>query len=192
MSIKSVVSALSLALLAPIAVAADLAAGVVTMPGKAVVLGGVKLTATVSAVDAATRTVTIKAKDGTERQVVAGPEVRNFAQIAVGDEVVAEFAEALSLELMKGGAGIRERTDSADAVRAAEGDKPGVAAAKKTVVIADVVKVDKKNSVVTVKGVKKSMQLKIADPEQLKLIAVGDQIKGTYVEAVGLSIQKAK
>ena len=42
--------------------------------------------------------------------VNAGPEVRNFDQIKVGDLLVVRYMESLTLELKKGGAGIRERS----------------------------------------------------------------------------------
>ena len=46
-------------------------------------------------IDAATRTVTLKNKDG-ESTIVAGPEVKNFAEIKVGDrfDVFYELAVA--------------------------------------------------------------------------------------------------
>ena len=52
----------------------------------------------VTKIDAATRTVTLKNQDG-ETSIVAGPEVKNFAEIKVGDrfDVVYEMAIACLL-----------------------------------------------------------------------------------------------
>jgi hypothetical protein len=46
---------------------------------------------------------------------------------------------------------------------------------------------------VTVRGKERTVDLKIRDPEQFKLVAKGDQIQATYTEAVALSVApKAK
>ncbi|GAA5182239.1 hypothetical protein GCM10025771_31050 [Niveibacterium umoris] len=191
MNFKKLAAALLFAGIAGTAFGADAGAAVVTVPGKAMVAGQVTYTGEVTAVDATTRVVTVKNAKGESYEIVAGPEVKNFAQIKVGDALVIKAVQALTLELKKGGAGIRERTDAVDGVRAAEGEKPGAAAGAKTTVIADVVAVDRKTGVVTLKGVHHSMKLNVKDPEQLKLIEKGDQVKGTYVEAIGVAVMPA-
>lgn len=104
---------------------------VASEPGKAVITQAVEITASVEAIDKATRTVTLKGPEGKLVDVVAGPEVRNFDQIQVGDMVVVEYMRALSLELKKGGK-VRERADNEAALRAAPGQKPGVSVARET------------------------------------------------------------
>ncbi len=69
---------------------------VASTPGKAVITSEVEVTATVMAIDKANRTVTLKGPKQTV-DVVAGPEVRNFDQIHVGDLVVVKYERALSL-----------------------------------------------------------------------------------------------
>ena len=44
----------------------------------------------------------------------------------------------------------------------------------------------------TVKGPKRTVELKVKDPEQLKLIAKGDQIEATFTEAMAISVTPAK
>jgi hypothetical protein len=46
-------------------------------------------TATVESIDAKTRTITLKRPDGTFVGTVAGPEVKRFSEIKVGDKVSA-------------------------------------------------------------------------------------------------------
>jgi len=188
MNIKHAVGALLLVGLATAAVAQDSATTKISVPGKVTLMGELSITAVVTAIDAGKRVITLKSPDGKVDTITAGPEVRNFKQIKVGDTVKAKAIESLTLELMKGGAGSPERTDSTDEARAEMGEKPGAAIAAKTTVIADVVAVDRKASTVTLKGVHETITLKIHDPEQLKLIAVGDRVKGTYVEAIAVAI----
>ena len=161
-------------------------------PGRAELARAVKVSATVSAIDKATRTVTLKAADGKEFPVVAGPEVRNFDQIKVGSEVVVGFLQALALDLKKGGGGVREIVESADGARAASGAQPGGVVARKVTVVADVTAVDAKPQTVTLRGPKRTVDLKVPDPKQFKMIAVGDQVQATDTEAVAISVEPAK
>ena len=72
-------------------------------PGAVEVAQTVDVTATITAIDAASRAITVKGPQGKEVTVTAGPEVKNFAQLKVGDKVDLTYAEALTLELKKGG-----------------------------------------------------------------------------------------
>ena len=58
-------------------------------PGKVSIADAVQVGATVKAIDKAKRLVTLKGPEGHTFVVQAGPEVKNFDQIKVGDEVVA-------------------------------------------------------------------------------------------------------
>ena len=88
---------------------AQTGAGVVVDKGPGVVTAAqtVKLTAAIVAIDAATRSITLKGPQGKEITVTAGPEVKNFAQMKVGDQVTVAYVEALTLELKKGGGSVK-------------------------------------------------------------------------------------
>ena len=58
--------------------------------------------ATITAIDPKTRGVTLKGPQGNEVVIVAGPEVKNFAQMKVGDNVDVQYLEALTLEPQEG------------------------------------------------------------------------------------------
>ena len=49
--------------------------------------------------------------------MTAGPEVKRFDEIKVGDFVVVRYMESLTLELKKGGAGIRESSEKEQTAR---------------------------------------------------------------------------
>jgi hypothetical protein len=42
---------------------------------------------------------------------------------------------------------------------------------------------------VTLKGPKQTVDLKLNDPEQFKLVKVGDQVEATYAEALAVAVQ---
>jgi hypothetical protein len=74
-----------------------------TAPGKAAIAQTVKVSATITDIDKATRDVTLKGQQGNLMTVTAGPEVKNFDKLKVGDQVDLQYIEALTLELKKGG-----------------------------------------------------------------------------------------
>jgi Cu/Ag efflux protein CusF len=44
---------------------------------------------------------------------------------------------------------------------------------------------------VKLKGPKRTVDLKVRDPSQLKLIKVGDQIEATFTEAIAIAVEPA-
>lgn len=150
-----------------------------------------QLTATVEALDAAARTVTLKGPEGNRVTVVAGDEVRNFDQIRVGDQVEVRYTVGIVLQLVKGGGGIRTRIESESANRAAKGEKPAGAAVREVMVTADVVAMDKATQTITLRGPERTVELRVRDPAQFENIAVGDQVEATFTEATAISVKTA-
>lgn len=183
---------LAAALVLPAAVSAQTAAVVGgTAPGKAGVAEVVKLTATVTALDKATRDVTLKGPQGNELTLTAGPDVKNFDQIKVGDQVNVEFIQALTLELKKGGGLVVARTEQKGAVAAKPGEKPAAAAGRQVTIVADVIATDPAKQTITLKGPKQTVDMRIPNPEQFKRVAKGDQVEATYTQAVAMALMPA-
>lgn len=171
---------------------AEAAAGFASAPGRAEAARAVRVSATVTAIDKATRGITLKGADGKEFAVVAGPEVRNFDQIQVGSTVTVGVLQALALELKKGDGGAApSATASADAARAAPGAQPGGVAARQLTVMADVTAVNAATQTVTLRGPQRTVDLRVPDPKQFQMIAVGDRVQATYTEAVAVSVEPA-
>jgi len=159
--------------------------------GPPAVASVVRITASVEGVDAANRTVTLKGPRGRVVTLPVGPEVQNLDQVKAGDIVVVRYLEALSLELKKSGPGIRERTETQTVAPAKPGERPAAAEARQLTVIADVVGVDPKRQLVTLRGPRRTVEVKVRDPNQLKLLKLGDQLEATYTEAAAISIEPA-
>ncbi|MCC6609754.1 MAG: hypothetical protein IT515_08805 [Burkholderiales bacterium] len=165
---------------------------VTSEPGKATVTQAVRITAQVVGIDKATRTVTLKGPKGNIVDVVAGDEVKNFDQIHLGDFVVARFVQALTLELRKTKAGIREKREAEGVARAQPGERPAGVAAREVTVIADVTAVDPKNKTITLRGPRGNfVTLDVQNPDQFKVVKKGDQVEATYTEALALSVEPA-
>ncbi len=148
---------------------------------------------TITQVDQAARTVTVKRPNGEEVVVTVGERVKNFGQVKVGDQVVLRQGQAIVLELKKTGtsSGIRERSEKSDTAVAKPGEKPGIAAMREIKITANVTNVDKKASTVTLRGVHESRTLKVTDPKVLASVKKGDQVEVTYVEGEALSVEAA-
>ena len=65
-----------------------------------------------------------RAPKASVKTVTAGPDVRNFDQIKVGDTVTVRYVEALTLTLKKDGKELRSMTETPAAVRAPAGERP--------------------------------------------------------------------
>jgi hypothetical protein len=162
-------------------------------PGKVSVTGTVKTTSTVVGIEPATRTVWLKDAKGKVVQVVVGEEARNFDQLKVGDVVNAEYSEAMTVTLQKGGAQL-SANENKTMERAPMGAKPGGTASREVTVMAVVTAVNHQTGAVTLKGPQgNSLDLMVQDPEQLKLVKKGDHIQVVYTEAIAVSVEpKAK
>ena len=158
-------------------------------PGKASIEQTVDVTATVIAIDRTTRDITLKGPKGNWIVVTAGPDVKNFDQINVGDKVHARYIEALVLELKHGSDLAVTRTDESGAQGAAPGAQPHGVAGRRITVVADVVAVNRETQIVTLRGPQLTVDMKVADPAQLKRIRKGDQVYATYTQALAMVVE---
>lgn len=139
----------------------------------------------VTKVDAITRTVTLKNQDG-ETSIVAGPEVKNFAEIKVGDrfDVVYEMAVAIELVKVKNPGSTSEQVTTSTTT-APQGDKPGMITTNTVTAVANVEAIDTVKNTVSLKGPQGNVfKVQVKNPELMKDIAVNDQVKVVYTEAL--------
>jgi hypothetical protein len=181
------------AVLSPLSQAQPQVKGAVaTAPGQGAAVAVVTASATIEAIDAATRTVKLKMANGETRSIVAGEEVRNFAQLKVGDKVNMKYMESVTLDLKKDGKAATGRTETSSMTRAQPGEKPGGVAQREITAVVNVVNVDAQKKLVQVKTAKgEVIDLPVQDPEQLKLVKKGDQVQATYTQALAVSVEPA-
>ena len=195
MKLNFIACALALAFAAAPAMAQKPAAGaavVASEAGKAAAVRVLEASAKVVAIDKASRALTLRDAKGRSFDVVAGEEVRNFAQVQLGDLVVVRYAQALTLQLLKTKAGIREMTERDAAARAPAGERPGGAVGREVTAILDVLAVNPKKMTITVKGPRGNVvDLQVQNPDHFKVVKKGDQIEAVYREAVAISVEPA-
>ena len=151
------------------------------------------VTATVEAIDHATRMVTLKGPKGNTFTFKAGEEVRNLPQVKVGDQVVAKYYESIAIEVKKPGEATPGVTKEEAAGRARQGEKPAGVMASQVTITATVKAIDMNKPSVTLQGPEgNTKELKVKDPKKLENVKVGDKVVITYTEALALSVEKAE
>ena len=159
------------------------------VPG-GVIVQTYKITVTVTAVDAASRKVTLTMADGAKTIVKAGPEVVNFDQIQVGDQVKATVAEQLVMFMRKNGEPANDGEAAAVAL-APVGAKPGVVMANTVEVTGKVEAIDLAHRKATLRfpdGTSKTFKVR-KDVDMTKG-KIGDEVVFRTTEALAISVEK--
>jgi hypothetical protein len=146
--------------------------------------------ATVTAIDASKRDLTLTFPDGKTTTFKATPDMVNFPQIQVGDEVKAVVTEQAAVSIRNDG-----RPPSAAAAGVAVltpvGAKPGGVAVATWEVTATVVSVDASKHKVTLQFVEgKPQTLKVSDDVNLANVTPGESLVAEVTEGVAISVEK--
>ena len=156
-----------------------------------------EVSATVEAVDPATRLLTLKGDDGSTASFQVGEEVKNLPQIRVGDKVVVSYYQGIAAELQPNGTPLSKVVDQLDVASTAQpGTKPGAGAGTATHATVVIEKVDTKANTVTFKrpdGVSRTLPVQSDEGKAfLKKIKVGDKVDVVYAEAVAVEVRPKK
>lgn len=158
-------------------------------PGRVKAVSTAEMSAKITAVDKPARRVTLQLSDGEAVDVVAGPEVQNFAQIKPGDSVVVRYRQVLELALRKTKTADKEVTMRDQAQRAKPGERPSATRERELSAVAEVTAVDPEKKTIALKGPQGDVVvLDVKNPEQFKVVHVGDQVDVTYSQAIAMSV----
>jgi hypothetical protein len=151
-------------------------------------------TATVRAIDPAARSITLQRTDGTTVVIVAGPQVANFDQIAVGDVLRVRYLESLAAEILEPEEADVPAGAEMAAGTAAPGTKPAAGIGVRAGVTVRVDSVDAERNIVVFTppdGVMRSVRVTRPEGrELLKSLKPGDRVVITYSEALAISIDE--
>jgi Cu/Ag efflux protein CusF len=149
-----------------------------------------KETATVTAIDRNNRKVTLLASDGSKSVVKCGPEVANFAQIEIGDQVKASITEQLVVFVRNPGE-VANDGAAAAVVLAPIGAKPGGVIAGTEEITAKVQAIDlkhRKAKLLFPDGTTKTF--KVRPDVDMTQHRVGDEVVFRATESVAVSVEK--
>jgi hypothetical protein len=150
------------------------------------------VTAVVEAIDHETRVVTVRKADDEVLTFTASEEARNLDQVSVGDVLVAEFVETVTIEVLPGDGLEPDTAEAAAVARTKKGEMPGVAAMDSTVVISTVEDINIEKNTFKLKGPDGVVTEYMArNPENLKRSKVGDIVVVTDTVAMAITVEKA-
>ena len=157
-----------------------------TLPGEMVTV-----TATVEAVNASTRTITLKSPKGVYADVVVPDTVTKFSEIKVGDKITAKYDDNIVLRLKRPGEAAVDSID--DGVTKATGVKPGATAATQRTITATITEIDRKAPSITFSGPNNwKYSSRVEDKKALAKVNVGDKVDITWTDALLVSFQEDK
>jgi hypothetical protein len=149
----------------------------------------ISATAVVQSVDQATREVVLLGPAGEEIAVIAGPEVRNLAQLEAGDTVQMDYYESVAVEMAPADA--PEQRVSLYTSRAAAGAKPGGVAVLTTEMVVELVDYDQSSGFARVRTPDGEV-IGVTVPPTLRTFAAarqsGESVAVTISEAMAVSI----
>jgi hypothetical protein len=148
----------------------------------------------ITALDAKTRAVSITGKDGGVLDVIAGPEVRNFSQLKVGDTVTLNYTGAVALELKPAGSAPVGVTKTQQSTVQIPGTKPGGSQSNTISIVTEVAAVNPERNTIALRGPRGNTQIVAVVREDLRAklpkVKRGDLLNITYTEAVAVSIRR--
>ena len=143
-----------------------------------------------SALNTKDRKVTLQFPDGKKTTFKASPDMANYNQLQVGDQVNAVVSEQAVIWLSKNG-GPPASAAKAGAVLAPVGDKPGGIAVATMAVTATVTAIDAAKGKVTLQFDSGKPGFKLGKGANLTGINVGDQVNAVVTEGVAMTVTKA-
>ena len=149
------------------------------------------VSAVVQAIDHETRVVTVRKANGEEITFTASEEARNLDQVDVGDVLLAEYVETLSIEVLANDGMEPEAAAAAAMARTKKGEMPGLAAMEQAVITAVVEEINLENNTFKLREADGSVNEYVARvPENLKRAKVGDLVVITVTNAVAIVVEE--
>jgi len=155
----------------------------------------VTVTASVEAIDQATREVTLKGPLGNSVTFTVDQRVKRLNEFKVGDLIQADYYLSLAAEL-------RPPTPEEaktplimlDAAgKAPPGTSPAAGGLRRFKVVTTIEGLDRPTETITVKGpLGRYLTARVADPSRLTQMRIGDNIVITYTEALAISLEKVR
>ena len=162
-----------------------------TVMAQGVEMQGTKvIMAKVTAVDPATRGMTLQGPDGNVVTIIIPPEDPHFDQIEVGDQVKVEYRESVALYI--GQPGQAEVTAETVTATSPKGAQPKAVMAGTVNVSAKVMAIDKTNRTLTLELTDGRHVTTYVDESLpgFESIQVGDTVNARLTQAIALSLEK--
>jgi hypothetical protein len=148
-------------------------------------------TGTIEAIEASSRTLTLKKADGTFVTTVAAPDIKRFDELKLGDTVNVRYYENVIIRVKQPG-----ESDVASGVKGTTGSEqvlPGGTRAKQVTITATITAIDPAAPSITFTGPQGwKYSSKVQDTEALAKVKVGDKVDIVWTEAMLVSVERSK
>jgi Cu/Ag efflux protein CusF len=150
----------------------------------------VEVTAKIEAIDHTSRLITLKGQDGDLQTILAGPEVKRFDELKVGDTVTFRYYESMAYQIRKPGQpGSAPATGDPKLTRGT-GAKPSATVAQQLTATVTIKAIDAKVPSVTVlTDDGRTASFKVEDKKNIQGLKVGDKVEITYTQAFMVSVK---
>jgi len=150
----------------------------------------VTVKATIEAIDHDTRMITLKDKEGKSQDIYAGPEVRRFEELKIGDVVTFRTTESTVFQIRKAGESAQPSVKDEPVIVRTPGAKPGGTKTQQETKTVTVKSVDTKMTSVTITTEDgQTTSFRVSDKKLLKGLNAGDRVVITYTKAVAISVE---
>jgi Cu/Ag efflux protein CusF len=159
---------------------------------KPVVRGeAVTVTAVIVAIDSTNRLITLTDDKGLTETIAAGPEVKRFNELKVGDKVTFRYYESVVYSIQPPGS--TPPAAAATAVVRSAGPRPGGTMSEQQTVVVTIQAIDLAIPSVTITTEKgETMSFKVEDKKNMEGVKVGDKVQITYTRALAISVETPK
>ncbi|WP_244220927.1 copper-binding protein [Paraburkholderia aromaticivorans] len=140
----------------------------------------------VVAINTVTNSVTLRGPRGDLADVDVNPALADVSRLRIGDRLNVAYQQALLLSIDKlSTRGVRERVETTAAIPASAGYASSAHSVK---VVATVMKIDRKNRMVTLRGPRHQQVLRAASGISLGQLKVGDSVRAEFISAAAVEL----
>lgn len=142
--------------------------------------------ARVAGIDAAYNSVTLRDPRGEMTVIEISPDIADVKRLQLGDTVNVAYRNAILTHIDKVASnGIRERIETEVMQPASDGE---VNSTRSVEFVATVLKIDRKNREVTLRGPTQTQEFDAAPALSLDSLKVGDSVRAEFISAVATSV----
>jgi hypothetical protein len=154
--------------------------------------GNISKSATIVTIDHTKRVVSLKDAEGNIEDIHAGPEVKRFNELKVGDSVTFSYHAAVVYQVSKADAMAPSAAGGGSVVRG-QGPKPSGAVTQQLQATVTVEAIDPAVPSIKVRTADgHSMSATVEDKKNLEGLKVGDKVTVTFTEAVMVTVEAPK
>jgi Cu/Ag efflux protein CusF len=150
----------------------------------------VEATATIEAIDHANRVITLKDKDGNTESILAGPQMKRFDELKVGQKVTFRYHESVVYQIRKPGEAAAPTAAGQETLVRGEGAKPSATVSRQDTATVTVKTIDLTTPAVTVATDDGHLlSMKVNERKNLEGVKVGDRVEITYTAALAIAVK---